>query len=247
MITRREFLSLVPVVFAPNLTKEELEKFKHARPLEYLRGPKNKKNISLTFDGDWLDNGVDRILETLKKENCKSTFFLTGKFMERYPDAVQKIFYEKHEIANHSYNHQDFVNLYKKSPEMILNQIYMTENIFFHTINSSLNKAWRAPLGSRNMDVLRYLSRFGYYHIYWTFDTLDWVADKKDKNYFSSDEIERRLFASIKKDRFGGNGYIILAHVGSLRKNDAFYYKLPSLVSRLKEKYRLVTIDELLE
>lgn len=246
MISRREFLKRTLSVFAPNLSAEDIERAKKAKPLEYTRGPINKKNISLTFDGDWLDNGVNSILNTLNKEDCKATFFLTGRFMKKYPDAVERIFDEDHKIANHSLDHLDFVKLFKKDNMAIINQLRLTEEVFDSITNSHLSKIYRAPFGSRDKGILRYLAAYGYTHIYWTFDTLDWVTEN-EKGYLSSDEIENRLFDSIGKDKSNGNGYIILAHVGSLRKYDQFHKKLPSIVSRLKKTHNLVTIEELLE
>ncbi len=245
MISRREFLKGTLSIWAPNLSAEDIERAKKAKPFEYARGPTNKKNISLTFDGDGLDNGVNSILDTLNKEDCKATFFLTGRFMKKYPDAVEKIFDENHEIANHSLDHPDFVKLFKKDNIAIIKQLRLTEDIFDNITGSHLNKIYRTPFGSRDKNTLRYLASYGYTHIYWTFDTLDWIIEN-ERGYLSSSEIENRLFDSVNKDKFDGNGYIILAHVGSLRKYDQFHHKLPSIVSRLKKTHNLVTIEELL-
>ena len=48
--------------------------------------------VCLTFDDGPNDKNTPRILEILKKENIKATFFLTGQNVARYPDVVKQIY-----------------------------------------------------------------------------------------------------------------------------------------------------------
>jgi len=50
-----------------------------------------KKIIALTFDAGGNTDGLEKILEVLEKENVKGTFFLTGKFIAKYPEETKKI------------------------------------------------------------------------------------------------------------------------------------------------------------
>ena len=63
------------------------------------------KKASITFDCAWGAADMPQILNTLKKENVKATFFIVGQWAEKYPDVVKQIARDGHDIANHSYSH----------------------------------------------------------------------------------------------------------------------------------------------
>ena len=70
-----------------------------------MRGNSNLKAISLTFDDGPNPYATPVILDILKKENCKATFFLIGQRVESYPDIVQRILNEGHTVGGHSHKH----------------------------------------------------------------------------------------------------------------------------------------------
>lgn len=51
----------------------------------------DKKQVALSFDAAWGNEDTGRILEILKKHNVKVTFFMTGGWVESYPDDVKAI------------------------------------------------------------------------------------------------------------------------------------------------------------
>ena len=61
--------------------------------------------VYLTFDDGPNDKNTPRILEILKKENIKATFFLTGQNVARYPDVVKQIYQSGNAMGLHSYTH----------------------------------------------------------------------------------------------------------------------------------------------
>lgn len=69
------------------------------------RAMTNQKILSLTFDGGSAANGADSIIKILSEKEVKTTFFLTGKFIENFPGIVQKMLENHHELANHTYSH----------------------------------------------------------------------------------------------------------------------------------------------
>lgn len=74
-----------------------------------------KKIVFLTFDDGASTTVTPKVLDTLKEEDVKATFFVTGKNIERGGDKskelVKKTFEDGHAIANHSYSH-DYNELY---------------------------------------------------------------------------------------------------------------------------------------
>lgn len=77
---------------------------------EYLRISRNDKgavnfaDISRGLYGP--REGLDRCLRVLKEENIKSTFFIPGAIAERYPEKVEQIVKDGHEIGYHGYEHE---------------------------------------------------------------------------------------------------------------------------------------------
>ncbi|WP_328665894.1 polysaccharide deacetylase family protein [Streptomyces sp. NBC_00322] len=67
--------------------------------------------VALTFNAAWNDRGLDTVLSVLDRHKAPATFFLTGDFADRNPDAVRRIAAAGHGLGNHSYSHPNFVDL----------------------------------------------------------------------------------------------------------------------------------------
>lgn len=59
-----------------------------------------QNNISLTMNCAWNADDIDKILEVLEQNNVKITFFMVGEWIDKYPEAVKKIYEAGHEIRN---------------------------------------------------------------------------------------------------------------------------------------------------
>ena len=71
----------------------------------------DKKQIALSFDAAWGDKDTAKILEILKKHNVKVTFFMTGGWVDSFPENVKMIAAEGHDLGNHSENHKEMSKL----------------------------------------------------------------------------------------------------------------------------------------
>ena len=67
--------------------------------------------ISISFDAAWGNDDTSRILEILAKHNVHATFFMTGGWVESYPDDVRAIYEAGHDLGNHSQNHKNMSQL----------------------------------------------------------------------------------------------------------------------------------------
>ena len=97
----------------PNLTdqgKENIENIYHS----------DTKRVFLTFDDGPSKNVTTQILDTLKQENVKATFFLLGSRVELYPDIVKREYEEGHYLASHGYSHV-YSQIYS-SPQAVLDE-----------------------------------------------------------------------------------------------------------------------------
>lgn len=135
------------------IQKEEERKAKIPQLTD--EGKANLKNIYhseskrafLTFD-DGPSINTKCILDILKENNIKATFFVLGRQVEEFPETTNRIYNEGHYIANHGYSHQ-YSNIYQ-SQEHILNEYNQCNQIVANTIgvaeyNSHL---FRFPGGS---------------------------------------------------------------------------------------------------
>ena len=77
-----------------------------------------EKIAYLTFDDGPTLKATGKILDILKEENIKATFFVVGKHVKEHPELVKRAYDEGHYIANHGYNH-DNSKLYKSSDSFI--------------------------------------------------------------------------------------------------------------------------------
>ena len=108
----------------------------------------DEKIVYLTFDDGPSENITPLILDLLKQENLKATFFILGSNAELYPQIVQREYQEGHFLANHGYSHK-YSQIYE-NPETILNDFRQCEQALKKALNneSYTSKVYRFPGGS---------------------------------------------------------------------------------------------------
>ncbi|MFA5528599.1 MAG: LysM peptidoglycan-binding domain-containing protein [Peptostreptococcales bacterium] len=134
------------------------------------RGNPNRRMVSLTFDATYGDNQTHELLEILRNNNIKATFFLSGIWLINYPSLARAIANEGHEIGNHSYTHPHMPQI--TIPEVI-SQTVRTEALI-RNITGQDPYLFRPPFGEYNQAILNTLASLGYVTILWTVDSLDW-------------------------------------------------------------------------
>src|SRR5208337_5367971 len=83
--------------------------------------------VALTFDDGPDPQWTPKILDVLKRENAKATFFVIGLSAEKFPSVLQRIFHEGHEIGNHTFTHPDISGISRRYMMVELN---LTERLF---------------------------------------------------------------------------------------------------------------------
>lgn len=89
----------------------------------------------LTFDDGPSQAVTPLILDLLKEQNIKATFFVLGTNVNKNPDIVKRAYIEGHYIANHGYSH-NYSKLYSK-PENVLSEYNKTEKAIQKAIGNS--------------------------------------------------------------------------------------------------------------
>jgi peptidoglycan/xylan/chitin deacetylase (PgdA/CDA1 family) len=216
----------------------------------------NEKIVSLTFDAGSAANGADSIIRILDDNGLKLTFFLTGMFIQKFPEIVQNLISNGHELANHTFSHphltsfsvnQTHNNLLHTNRKFISEQLNKTDSLFYDKFGNHLKPFWRAPFGEYNDQILMWAAELGYKHIGWSpyCDTRDWVSDKDSDLYWTGEEIYQHLIDL--ESRGNLKGAIILMHINTDRIIDEPFKILPKLIHTLLDQgYRIVPVSILL-
>ena len=135
----------------------------------------------LTFDDGPDDVVTPQILDILKAENLKATFYVCGNMVEAYPGVLKRIFEEGHAVGNHSYNHE-YDELYA-SPWAFMEQIIKTDEVIKNIIGVR-PLIIRAPGGSNGMftspDFYSMIKDCGYVEHGWNALTSDAMIPRPD-------------------------------------------------------------------
>lgn len=188
----------------------------------------DKKQVALTFDAAWGNEDTRKILEILKKYQVKATFFMTGGWVEKYPEDVKQILSEGHDLGNHSQNHKNMSRLTDEECRKEL--LWVHESV--KELTGYEMFLFRSPYGDYDNHVISGAKQNGYYPIQWDVDSLDW------KNYGAD-----AILQTVLEHPHLGNGSIILCHNGAKYTAQA----LEGLIVGLQEKgFALVPVSELI-
>jgi len=167
-------------------------------------------------------------MEILAKHNVKVTFFMTGGWVERYPEDVKYIASQGHDLGNHSENHK---NMSQLGEEEIRAEIQKVHDRVKELTGQDM-ALFRPPYGDYDDKVVAVADSMGYYPIQWDIDSLDW------KDYGAEAIVDK-----VVNHKHLGNGSIILMHNGAKYTPEA----LEAVITGLQEKgYELVPISQLI-
>lgn len=184
------------------------------------------KKIAISFDAAWGADCTPTLLKILKENNIKTTFFLTGIWVEEYPDMVKTIAKEGHELGNHSTTHPHCNSL---SKEEFLKELKDNEEMIYKLTNKRTS-LFRSPFGEYNDLNIKAARANGYEVIQWSVDSLDWQEQ-------GVEAVVERVVNNIHP------GAIVLFHNNAKYTPEA----LPIILKELKKQgYKIVPVSELL-
>ncbi len=181
--------------------------------------PNNEKKIYLTFDDGPIPEVTEWVLELLKKEEIKATFFCIGDNIQKHPEVFKQIVLDNHSIGNHSFNH---LNGWKTSTREYLKNIELCNNKLLKT-HDKQTLLFRPPFGKIKNKQAKKLRKFGYKIIMW--DVLSYDFD----NSLNPEACLKNTLKNI------SNGSIIIFH-DSIKAHRNLQLVLPKLIQQLKEK-----------
>lgn len=194
-------------------------------PAPIYRGHPDKQMVSFLINVSWGTEYIPDILNTLKEQKVKATFFIEGKWAKENVEYVKMIKEQGHTIGNHAYNHPDMARLGRAEIEK---QIKDTNEVL-HAITGEDSKWFAPPSGSYSDEVVKVADELHMNTILWSVDTIDW------KNP-TVDVMMNRVIGKLHP------GATILMHpTASVMKG------LPSLITEIKARdYKIGSIDKLL-
>ena len=131
---------------------------------------RNDPVVSISFDASWGADKTIAILDILDQYNVKTTFFLVGGWVDKYPDMVKEIFSRGHEIGNHSDTHAHMSRLTEK--QIIQELRIMSDKV--EKLTGVRPTLFRPPYGEYNNKVISVSRAQGYEAVQWSIDSLDW-------------------------------------------------------------------------
>lgn len=164
-------------------------------------GNKEKKNIYLTFDEGYEAGYTTKILNILKENDVKATFFITAHYLNTQPELVKQMIDEGHIVGNHTVNHKSMPDL---TEEKIKSEIMELHASIYEKFNYEM-KYIRPPKGEYSEETLAVIKSLGYKTVMWSFAYEDWNEEKQP----DGEKAKTKILSNLH------NGEIMLLHGNS--------------------------------
>jgi len=186
----------------------------------------SQKHIAITFDDGPHPEFTAKVLDLLKQNNAKGTFFCIGKHIESHPELFKRIISEGHTVGNHTFSHKN--NFGFITGKEVIKELEAT-NKLIRKITGLKIKLFRPPFGVTNPRIKRAINRVGLLSIGWSVRSFDTTSKSKIA-------IVKSIERNLKK------GDIVLLHDTSEKSVKI----LEQLLLFLKQnKFESVTVDSL--
>lgn len=189
-----------------------------------------EKIVALTIDDGPDPQFTPIVLNILKRYQVPATFFVIGQSCEKYPEIMERVLTEGHEIENHTYSHPDLskANILETEDEIIKNQAVIER------LTNKKPHYLRPPKRLFTNNTVEAAKANGYGIILWT------VCVENHAAPTASDMADRVIGKAAP-------GTIILAHDGRLDRSRTME-ALPLIIEGYQKKgYRFVRLDELIK
>ena len=164
-------------------------------------GNSEEKIVYLTFDEGYEAGYTEQILNTLKENNVKATFFITAHYVNSQPDLVKRMIDEGHIIGNNTVNHYSMPDL---TDEKIKSEIQELHTAIYNKFGYEM-KYLRPPMGEYSERTLNTIQSLGYTTVMWSFAYDDWDENKQGREDYAKEKILNNIH----------NGAVILLHGNS--------------------------------
>lgn len=225
--------------FDSNKDKDIINEVYASYPIPYeveRFGKPKTKEVVLTFDDGPDATYTPQILDILKKNNVKASFFIVGENGEANPDIVERIYREGNEIGNHTFTHPNVADISAGRTKMELN----TTQRLIQELTGHSTIMFRPPYVAdaepstpNELSPILRAQQQGYTMIGELIDPSDWEQPPVNV-------IVKRIM-----DQLSLGNVILLHDAGGNRENTV--KALPIIIEKLKQKgYKFVTLHDLI-
>ena len=182
--------------------------------------------VAMSFDAAWGNEDTQTLIDILSGYGVRTTFFVVGDWVDKYPESVRALHEAGHEVMSHSSHHDHFSQL---STEQIQSDLVScSEKI--EAITGAAPTLFRCPYGEYDDHVILAVRALGIEPIQWSVDSLDWKG-------LSASEIRSRVLDKVRP------GSIVLFHNAAEHTPEA----LPGILDALQsDGYSIVPVSEIL-
>ena len=222
------------------------------------RADTTQKTLSLVFTGHEFSDGGEYILQVLKKQNIKSSFFFTGDFYRNvlFEKLITDLKKDGHYLGAHSDKHLLYCDWERRDSLLVSRELFLNDlgNNYVEMSRFGIEKKdapfFLPPYEWYNDSISFWTNNAGLQLINFTHGTrsnADYTTPDMS-NYLGSEAIFQSIIDYEKKNSNGLNGFILLVHTGTApERMDKFYFKLEQLILFLKNKgYQFERIDGLI-
>ncbi|MDF2590823.1 MAG: hypothetical protein K0S75_289 [Clostridia bacterium] len=216
-------LFILTAIFIMSLQMISINTMNYYDPI--YKGEADEKEIAFACNVVWGNEYLPQILQILKDNDIKITFFIGGDWATKNPEDLKAIYQAGHELGNHGENHkkQSQLNIEQNKREILKAE----ESI--KNVTGVKTTLFAPPYGDINKTVVDAAEGLGYKVIMWSIDTIDWNT----KDYI---EIVRRVESKQH------SGAIVLMH-----PTEVTVKALPELIKVLGDKgYKIGGVSEVL-
>lgn len=190
-------------------------------------GNADKKYVYMTFDLGYEAGYTPKILEVLKQNNVKATFFITANYLNTEEKLVKQMIDEGHIVGNHTVNHKSMPSC---NLETIKKEMMDLHTAVYNKFGYEM-KYMRPPKGEYSEKTVAYTNTLGYKTVMWSFAYDDWDETKQGREAYGKKKILDNVH----------NGEIMLLHATS--KDNANI--LDEVIKEIKNKgYEFKNIDK---
>ena len=190
-------------------------------------GNENEKKIYLTFDCGYEAGFTNQILDILKENDVKASFFITAHYLNSANDIVKRMIEDGHIVGNHTVNHKCLPTI---NDSQIKDEIMKLHNSVYEQFEYEMS-FFRPPKGEFSERVLDITNSLGYTTVMWSSAYDDWDNEKQNREEYGKKKILENIH----------NGCILLLHATS-KDNCAI---LGDVIKEIKNKgYEFKNLNE---
>ncbi|NMP24067.1 polysaccharide deacetylase family protein [Sulfobacillus harzensis] len=190
-----------------------------------------KKVVALTFDDGPTRTWTPKVLQVLKDNHVKATFFVIGQHATQRPEVLKQEIDSHMEIGSHGFQH---LTLRNQSADAVKQEVQQNEALLT-SLGVKKPTLYRLPGGSSDSVALKVLGQMGYKVIGWSVDTRDW------RRRYTADQLVERVNKTVQP------GAIIIFHDGP-NSSQATVDAVKKLIPELKQEgYTFDTVGQMLK